>query len=42
MIQKSKMNESLSKELQAYFNNRGKVENLRNYTFYVVKRYGDL
>ena len=40
MIQKSK-NESYSKEWQAYFNNRGKVESMRNYTFWVVKRYGD-
>ena len=40
MIQKSK-NESYSKEWQAYYNNRGKVESMRNYTFWVVKRYGD-
>jgi hypothetical protein len=39
MIQKSK-NESYSKEWQAYFNNRGEVEDMRNYTFWVVKRYG--
>jgi|TARA_B100001059_G_scaffold48397_1_gene41405 hypothetical protein len=40
MIQKS-LNESYTKEWQAYYNNRGNVEGMINYSFYVVKSYGD-